>query len=567
MKPRIATRIVSWALVATAACSKDSTGPAAPTCSAALASPLTLAIGAYALIDPASDGGCVTFPANASTTDSAEYLLVAQSATGDTGQASPFALRTATLGAAPMLLAQLQEPPAAAPTPAGRFDALLRRLGSEHAARAAAARSSALPGAALRSPSPAPAPAPPVLGSLRQFTVCANETSCGAAADFKTVGARVLAVGAHVAIYVDTLAPAGGLNSADVDTLRQVFDTLLYPLDSANFGAVSDLDANGVVIALMTPVVNSLTTKAACSASGGAYIAGFFFPADLDPSAPAFQTNRGEIFYSVVADPNGTVSCAHTAAQVKTGTPGTFAHEFQHMINFAQHTLIQGGTVSEEGWLDEGLSQYAEELTARRYLQAGDTTTFSRLAINDVFDAYQYLSTTGAAALLIEFDQGTQAERGASWLFARYIVDQYGAGLPAKLVQTTLAGSGNLAAQTGHSFDTTVTRWALANWVSDLPGFLTPAELSYTSWHFRTRTFASLYQQDSATFRHPYPLVPTASAGSAVNLSGTLRSGSGVYGRALQAPGAPAFTLLFSGSGTAALPAAVVPRLDVIRLR
>src|SRR5256886_13543786 len=264
MKHGTAERIVTWALVATAACSGDSTGPA-PTCSSALASQLTLAIGAYASIDPASDGGCVTFPANASTVDSAEYLLVAQSTAGTFGESSPFALRAATLGAAPMLLAQLQQPPVASPTPAGRFDALLRRLGREHAARAAAARSGALARAALRSPTPAPAP--PVLGSLRQFTVCANETSCGAAADFKTVGARVLAVGAHVAIYVDTLAPAGGLNSADIDTLRQVFDTLLYPLDSATFGAVSDLDANGVVIALMTPVVNSLTTKAACTAS------------------------------------------------------------------------------------------------------------------------------------------------------------------------------------------------------------------------------------------------------------------------------------------------------------
>jgi hypothetical protein len=562
MKRRTAARIVIGALLATAACSKDSTGPAAPTCSAALASQLTLAIGAYALIDPASTSGCVTFPANASSTDSAEYLVVAQSVTGAFGQSSPFTLRTATLGAAPML-AQLLAEPAGPTTPAGRFDALLRRLGREHAARAGAAASRPLPGAApLR-----PAAAPPALGSLRQFTVCNNATSCGAAGDFKTVGARVLAVGAHVAIYVDTLAPAGGLNSADIDTLRQVFDTLLYPLDTANFGAVSDLDANGVVIALMTPVVNSLTTKAACTASGGSYIAGFFFPPDLDPSAPAFQTNRGEIFYSVVADPNATVSCAHTAAQVKSGTPGTFAHEFQHMINFAQHTLIQGGTLSEEGWLDEGLSQYAEELTARRYLQAGDTTSFSNLAINDVYDAYQYLSTTGTSALLIEFDQGTQAERGASWLFARYIVDQYGPGLPAKLVQTTLAGSGNLAAQTGHSFDTTVTRWALANWVSDLPGFATPAELSYTSWHFRTRTFLSLHQQAPNTFPRAYPLVPTASAGSAVSLSGTLQSGSGVYGRALQAPGAPAFTLRFSGGQSAAAFTAVVPRLNVIRIR
>jgi hypothetical protein len=563
MTYRTAERIVTWALLATAARSGDNTGPSAPTCSSALASQLTLAIGAYASIDPASDGGCVAFPANASTVDSAEYLLVPQSAAPSFGASSPFALRAVTLGAAPMRLAQTLAPPAGPPTPAVQFDGMLRRLGREHAARAGAATSRPLPGAARL----LPAAAPPALGSLRQFTVCANAASCGAPADFKTVGARVRAVGAHVAIYVDTLAPTPGLNSADVDTLRQVFDTLLYPLDSANFGPVSDLDANGVVIALMTPVVNALTAKAACSTSG--YIAGFFFPADLDPTAPAFQTNSGEIFYSIVPDPGATVSCAHTSAEVKTGTPGTFAHEFQHMINFAQHTLIQiqHGTVSEEGWLDEGLSLYAEELTARRYLQAGDTATFSRLAINAMSDAYQYLSATGASPLLIEFDQGTLAERGASWLFARYLVDQYGAAVAGKLDQTTLAGAANVAAQTGHRFDSTLTRWALANWVSDLPGFATPVELSYTSWHFRTRTFLSLHQQDPNDFPLAYPIVPKASAGSVVSLSGTLRAGSGVYARALQAPGAPAFSLLFNGGGSAALPAQVVPRLSVIRIR
>jgi len=375
MTCRTAERIVTWALLATAACSGDNTGPSAPTCRSALASQLTLAVGAYASIDPATDGGCVAFPANASAVDSAEYLLVPQSAAPTFGLSSPFALRAATLGAAPMRLAQTLAQSAGPPTPAGQFDGLLRRLGSEHAARAGAAAPRPLPAA----PRLLPAAAPPALGSLRQFTVCANATSCGAPADFKTIGARVRAVGAHVAIYVDTLAPPPGLDSADIDTLRQVFDTLLYPLDSANFGAVSDLDANSVVIALMTPVVNSLTTKGECTAAGGSYIAGFFFPPDLDPTASAFETNGGEIFYSIVPDPSATLSCAHTSADVKTGTPGIFAHEFQHMINFAQHTLIQHGSVAEEGWLDEGLSLYAEELTARRYLQAGDTASFSRL--------------------------------------------------------------------------------------------------------------------------------------------------------------------------------------------
>src|SRR2546422_9545913 len=98
MTCRTAERIVTWALLATAACSGDNPGPSAPTCSSALASQLTLAVGAYASIDPATDGGCVAFPANASAVDSAEYLLVPQSAAPTFGLSSPFALRAATLG-------------------------------------------------------------------------------------------------------------------------------------------------------------------------------------------------------------------------------------------------------------------------------------------------------------------------------------------------------------------------------------------------------------------------------------------------------------------------------------
>src|SRR5437870_12671847 len=170
MTCRTAERIVTWALLATAACSGDNTGPSAPTCSSALASQLTLAVGAYASIDPASDGGCVGFPANASAVDSAEYLLVPQSAAPTFGLSSPFALRAATLGAAPMRLAQPLAPPAGPPTPAVPFDGMLRRLGGAHAERAGAAASRPLPGAARR----LPAAAPPALASPPQFTASAT---------------------------------------------------------------------------------------------------------------------------------------------------------------------------------------------------------------------------------------------------------------------------------------------------------------------------------------------------------------------------------------------------------
>ena len=141
-----------------------------------------------------------------------------------------------------------------------------------------------------------------------------------AAAISAVVGLSVQSVGAHVAIYVDTLAPANGLNAADVDTLQQLFDTHVYVVDTTAFGGVSDLDSNGPVITLMTPVVNASVTAAQCTAGG--FVAGFFYPGDLD-SIPGSPSNHGEIFYTVVADPNGAVSCAHSRADVKSLLPTT----------------------------------------------------------------------------------------------------------------------------------------------------------------------------------------------------------------------------------------------------
>ncbi len=357
-------------------------------------------------------------------------------------------------------------------------------------------------------------------------------------------------MGTHIAIYVDTLAPKPGLDSADLDTLKQVFDSRLYSLATATFGGVSDIDLNSVVIVLMTGVVNKLVSATTCQSTG--FIAGFFYSPDLEATAPASISNHGEVFYSIVADSVGTLSCRHSRTQVKRLLPGTFVHELQHMINYGQHVLVRAGQ-AEEGWLDEGLSKYAEELAGRSYLP-GDTATFLQYVNNNLYDAQQYLRAPGNSPLLIEFDQGTLAEVGASWLFVRYLVDQYGDSLPGKLDQTPLNGAANVATQTGQDYTTIITRWALANWVSDLPGFTAPPELKYTSWHFRAE-----YQS--------YPLVPSTSAGSAVDVSGWLRSGSGVYHRAFQGPSAPAFTLSFRSSPSALLPLAVGARLNVIRIR
>jgi len=537
-------------VLALTACSESSAGPSPlPSCGAH-GTQLSLAVGADTSLNPTTDSGCVTFAANTSP-DTAEYLVLPWSGGGAPGSSAPFVLQSAAPVASLSVSRLAPAPPDTRGATPLAFDHFLRELGRS---RRYPPVDRSAPAATTGLPQPSPAAGPPVVGSKRAFKVCANST-CSTTVNVRAVAQ---AVGAHIAIYIDSLAPSPGLSAADLDSLKTVFDTRLYTLDTVTFGHVSDIDSNTVVIVLMTNQVNKLTPKSQCTSG---YIAGFFFPGDLDPAFAA-SYNNGEIFYSIVADSTGTLSCAHKPSDVRYGTPVTFTHEFQHMISFVEHVLVRNGN-SEEGWLDEGLSKYAEEIAGRSF---GDNAHFSQYAFGDAYDSYQYLLATGDSPLLIPADNGTLAMVGASWLFTRYIVDQFGDSLPGKLVQTTLTGATNVAAQTGQPFALTVSRWALANWVSDLPAFSAPTALQYKSWHFRT-TFSSLHSQDPTDFPLAYPLVPPLSAGNAVNISGTLRTGSGEYVRAVQQAGAAAFTLHFSANGTTAVSPSVVPRLNILRIR
>jgi hypothetical protein len=517
---------------------------------------VSLAVGQYASIDPAPDSGCMVFPANGAV--DAEYLVIAQLATGDTGKTSSFRLTGDTIR--PVMLpplgggASLTEERL---SPAERFHTFLRR-GDETRWR------SLVPLAGAKAPLPTPAAGPPTYGAPRQFRVCAR-LNCSL---FSTVTATARAVKNRVAIFVDNAGPAfGGLDSAALDSLGSLFDSRLYATDTAAFGRESDIDANTVVMVLMTPVVNKLVTSAECQRSG--FVAGFFYGADLLPQLP--NSNAGEIFYSFVADPSGTLSCSHSGSSVKNIVPVTFIHEFQHMISFNQHALVRGGD-GEVLWLNEGFSHYAEELGGWTF--GPGTPEFSRFVIGDLYNAYQYLDSTGGHFLLPRSGIGSLAERGAAWLFVRYIVDRYSGGttiaawnaFTRQLLLTSNTGAANVAAVTGDPFDTVVTRWAFANWVSDVPAFTPPAELTYETWAFRT-TYASLNAQDPTNFPKPYPLTPTQSAGRFVDLTGTLRAGSGVYHRATQSALAPGFTLQFSTAGGSPLSPALTPRLNVIRIK
>jgi len=415
---------------------------------------------------------------------------------------------------------------------------------------------------------------PPGMNTQRVFEVCAK-TDCS---QFDRVVARVRAVSAKVVIFVDTLAPAGGLDSTALDSIARLFDQRLYAIDTAAFGRESDIDSNTVVLVLMTNTVNKLVTASACNAAGGAFIAGFFFGADLDP---AFRTdprsNKGEVFYSIVADPTGKLSCSHSTADVEKFVPVTFIHEFQHMISFNQHVLVRGGT-GEVLWLNEGFSHYAEELGGRSYAVTPDAQVTMcltgsiecRFYAGDLLDAYDYLDSTSTHFLLPTAGIGTLAERGAAWLFVRYVVDKYSVGstmaswdtLTRSLVGTSQTGAQNITTVTGAPFATVVGRWALANYITDRGG--APPELQYDSWNLHS-VYAALHNAN--VFRKPYPLVPDSAAGRDAVFTGTLRAGSGIYFLATQPAGDPGFAISFTASNGSKITPAFLPRLNVMRLQ
>ena len=148
--------------------------------------------------------------------------------------------------------------------------------------------------------------APPPLGSHAHLPGVRRTSSCGT---FKTDTA--------IAQYVGTqdrdLRRASGRRRADSppgDIAAMGTPSIRTSTRSTcdAFGAPSDLDANGIVIVLMTPNVNEITPS---SAVRDARLHRRLLLRQR-PHDTGAKSNSGEIFYSLVPDPPGTLQLRRT---------------------------------------------------------------------------------------------------------------------------------------------------------------------------------------------------------------------------------------------------------------
>ncbi|HEX9728127.1 MAG TPA: IPT/TIG domain-containing protein [Gemmatimonadales bacterium] len=512
----------------------------------AATNPVTLAVGEYASIEPAQLAGCATF---GPVSDTAEFLVVPQSVTGTPGQSASYSVVGDSVVFAPAARAARPD----RRTPAERFHDALR---AEERAMAARSRGRARPMAL------AAATERITVGQKRSFLVC-SDLPCASVDDMVEVSGTARYVGEHAALFVDANAPVN-FAPVDLDSLGLLFDDELYGVGTRYFGAESDIDRNGVVIVLFTPVINGLTPKSQCPTS---IITGYFFGGDIDPVAVEIddRSNRGEIFYTLAADPDGAVTCTITLNSLRNLVPVTFSHEFQHMINFNQHVLVRGGD-SEVLWLNEGMSHLAEELTGFHFEAQGLDARFARFVIGDLFNSYTFLQDPGAFFALPGEGTGSLEERGAAWMFLRWLVDQYGDGIVRRLSETGRSGSDNIEAVVGEPISRLLAQWFLAAYASDLPDFDAPPELRFTTWRFRT-TYGGLHADLPTRFPDPYPIIPAEFNVASLQGAGTLRSGSGAFYLIRQRPDGRGFTLRMTNPSGGAIDPAVMARLNVLRLR
>ncbi len=312
---------------------------------------------------------------------------------------------------------------------------------------------------------------PPILGSQRQFWVIndsdAPDDGIVEEGDFDRVNATLRFAGVHTLLYVDNAAPSGGLTEQDIQRLGVVYDQLLYEANLDFFGDASDVNGDGQVTILLSPTVNGLTPR-----GSEGFVVGFFFGLDIfGPSTPNCDecefSNGMELLYGIVPDPDGQFSDPRSTERVVELLPGVTTHETQHLINFNWKVLENDLAFLETLWLSEAEAHMAEEFSGDLVDAGGDMSLADQLYESNFGRAARYLEAPQDFSLTAVDGGGDLGERGAGWLFMRWIADQYGDFILRDLTQAAPFGVENVEAQTGESFFRLFADWSVAVWADD----------------------------------------------------------------------------------------------------
>lgn len=332
-----------------------------------------------------------------------------------------------------------------------------------------------------------------------------NTNALSACANARMRIGRVVAVTSRAIVVADTANPPNGFTTQDYQYFAAGFDTLIYPVDTLNFGTPTDKDGNQRVLLFFTRAVNELTPP-----GQSFYIGGFFFSRDLFPKTASGgvqgceASNVAEMLYLLVPDPAGVVNLNERTVEFVRGvTLGTIAHELQHLINSSRHLYVNALSTFEDVFLDEGLSHVAEELVFFRAagLSPGQNIAYETIQasprIVDAFNTFaapnmrrfrEFLSDPLSNAPYAS--NASLSTRGAMWSFLRYAADRRGVAESQLWFQLAnppagVHGIANLNRAVTSDLSSWIRDWSVANYADDYITGLARVN-THPTWNLRS---------------------------------------------------------------------------------
>lgn len=198
-----------------------------------------------------------------------------------------------------------------------------------------------------------------------------------------------------------TPAHPATLDDAFVSQFLTDFEDLILPRERAVFGVESDLDGDGHVSLVFTP----LTYETAVA---------FFTGCDLVKSAGCPTSNAGEYLY--LTPPNAIAPPYNTPNAIKE----ILTHELSHLVHFNRKVLRNRATEwMDSGYMIEGVGAFAQDAIGPQagnlYVTQAGLAGIAQFSLGDVLlDGTPYDKSRDGVM------------RGGSYLFVRWLYDRAG---------------------------------------------------------------------------------------------------------------------------------------------
>ncbi len=222
------------------------------------------------------------------------------------------------------------------------------------------------------------------------------------ATGYEAITVKAIAVGTSAVVWADvTPAHPANMDPTFVAQFLTDFETKVLPRERSIFGVESDLDGDGHIGLVFTP----LTYQTAVA---------FFTGCDLKVTAGCPASNHGEYLYLT---PPATIPPPYnTANAIKE----ILTHECSHLIHFNRKVMRNNlGSWRDSSYLIEGIGGFAQDAVGPQagnlYVAKAGLDGINQFSLSDtLLDNVQY--DTARDGLL----------RGGSYLFVRYLYDRAG---------------------------------------------------------------------------------------------------------------------------------------------